>query len=59
MIFKIIRKIDNVRYSGVICERKIEVPEIPLSYNPTGAIKTVTPKALITPAINSNKKFLS
>ena len=48
---------DNDIYSGVICERSIDVPDIPLSYNLTGAKKTVTPKAFIQPAINKIIKF--
>lgn len=57
-IFKIIRNIDNDIHSGVSWDNNIAVPEIPLSYNMTGAINTVTPKAFITPAINRNTNFL-
>ena len=35
----------------------MEVPEIPLSYNSTGAKKIVTPNALIQPAIVSKRIF--
>jgi hypothetical protein len=57
-IFKIIRKIDRLRKSGVNLSNNIDVPEIPLSYNFTGIRKNVMPKALIMPAIVSIKKFL-
>ena len=57
-MFKIIRKIDRLRKSGVNLSNSIDVPEIPLSYNLTGIRKNVMPKALIMPAIVSIKSFL-
>ena len=56
-IFNTIRKKDSDSHSGVSCPRRIEVPEIPLSYNWTGAMNKVTPIALITPAIKSIRKL--
>lgn len=35
----------------------MDVPEIPLSYSCTGAINSVTPIALMMPAISSIKKW--
>ena len=35
----------------------MDVPEIPLSYSPTGAKKMLTPKALMQPATNRKIKF--
>lgn len=51
------RKNDKDKYGGVICESKIDVPDIPLSYNFTGAKNTVTPKAFMQPARNKIIKF--
>ena len=42
----------------MICESRIEVPDIPESYKFTGAKKKVTPNALTAPAIMRSKKFL-
>ena len=48
-----IRKNDNVIHGTFICDKSIDVPEIPLSYKLTGIKNTVTPNALIMPAIVS------
>lgn len=56
-IFRISRNTDIVQGSGVICESRIDVPDIPLSYRFTGAKKVVTPNALTHPAISRNRKF--
>ena len=58
-IFKIKRNMDNVKYSGVICESSIDVPEIPLSYNFTGAKNSVTPMAFMHPATSKKMKFFT
>ena len=53
------RKKERVRYSGVICQRSMEVPEMPLSYKLTGARNIVTPTALIQPARKRSRKFIA
>ena len=55
-IFKIRRNAD--KFKGVTYESKIDVPDTPLSYSPTGAIKRVTPMALIIPATVRSKKLV-
>ena len=52
-----IRKNESENVSGVSWESRMDVPEMPLSYSCTGAIKIVTPMALMTPARNSIRKF--
>ena len=43
---------------GVNCPSNIEVPEIPVSYNFTGARKIVTPIALMIPAKVRTRSFV-
>ena len=56
--FKITRKIESVKNSGVSWSKSIDVPEMPLSYNFTGVKKTVMPNALTIPATVSIKKLV-
>jgi hypothetical protein len=56
-VLNISKNTDNVKYAGVICESRIAVPDMPLSYNLTGAKNIVTPKALMQPARSKCKKF--
>ena len=56
-MFNTSKKRDSDSHSGVSCDNKIDVPEIPLSYRSTGAINIVTPKAFTIPAIVRKRKF--
>ena len=56
-IFKINKNRESEKVEGVNCPSSIEVPEIPVSYNFTGARKMVTPIALMIPAKVRTKKF--
>lgn len=48
---------DSEKVEGVNCPSNIEVPEMPVSYNFTGARKIVTPIALMIPAKVRTRKF--
>ena len=55
--FSATRKTDRVIQGGVVCASSMEVPEMPLSYRPTGDRNMVTPKALMQPDSSSVRKF--
>ena len=57
-ILSISKNTERVNSGGVICDKRIDVPEIPLSYKLTGAKNIVTPIAFIIPEIVKQKSFL-
>src|SRR5699024_6802197 len=58
-MFSTSRKKESEKVGAVSWDSRIEVPEMPLSYRFTGARKTVTPKALMHPAMVRKTMFVS